>query len=77
MLFRRQASVHLYLPSTPEEFEMISLLGTKSSRKGCTTFRVDLVILDTLLGKDWYSYQKKEDDVSAIHRDSLYIFVQT
>ena len=75
-LRRRNTVIHLTVQMTAEEFQLLSLLGTKSSHKGRTTYKIeDLDILATLLGNNWYLYRKNEEDISVVHRDSLYFFV--
>ena len=75
-LRRRQTIVRLSLPITQEEFQLISLLGTKSNNKGRTKYTIeDLDILATLLGNNWYEYRKNEEDISVVHRDSLYFYL--
>ena len=74
-LRRRQSIVRFSVPITEEEFQVISLLKTKCTRKGRSTFSVDnLDTLETLLGKGWYYYRKNEVEISTIHRDSFQFF---
>ena len=75
-LRRRQSIVRISVHISLVEFQVISLLGTKTTRKGRTTFSVhNLDDLEILLGKDWYYYRKNEVDVSTIHRDSFQFFL--